>query len=352
MTDDTAAETTARRSITLRLYDALGVHPALGGVYLAIAWLVLFVGAEWISGRLLGPAETDEGYFIELLIAGFLGVLLLYITAAYATLDRRTKLTIAQLKLVPHMPRDKLADLELAAGVYPRASFWTFCAVGVLLSMAAPYLEVPRSMIEYAPYDISRWSPETLFHRTITPFIGLWLSRLVYAIIVESMRLRRFALSIERIDLVNFGNLMPFAAQGLTNAAIAAGFASFFALFLIDVRYSFLVIVIVIYMAIGAGLGLLLPLTGVRARIRKQKEEEIAWCRYHLNEARSQLKGGSGPTSGKVADLISYLRYVESVPDWPLSGGAILRFGFYLLIPVLSWSGGALVERAINAVLD
>ena len=43
---------------------------------------------------------------------------------------------------------------------------------------------------------------------------------------------------------------------------------------------------------------------------------------------------------------------IAAVREWPLDAGSVGRFAFYLLIPLGSWSGGALVERALSAFLD
>ena len=96
MTGGTAIAKSARRPTTLRLYDALGVHPALGGVYLAIAWTVLLVGGEWASGRLAPEAiDAPDGIeLFELAVALFLGLFLVFVTAAYAAYSRRTALTV------------------------------------------------------------------------------------------------------------------------------------------------------------------------------------------------------------------------------------------------------------------
>ena len=37
--------------------------------------------------------------------------------------------------------------------------------------------------------------------------------------------------------------------------------------------------------------------------------------------------------------------------EWPFDASTLARFGLYLLIPLGSWAGGALVERLINAIL-
>ncbi len=43
---------------------------------------------------------------------------------------------------------------------------------------------------------------------------------------------------------------------------------------------------------------------------------------------------------------------IEGVREWPFDTGTFARFGLYLLIPLASWSGGALVERLIDGLLD
>ena len=37
---------------------------------------------------------------------------------------------------------------------------------------------------------------------------------------------------------------------------------------------------------------------------------------------------------------------------WPFAAATLRRFGIVLLLPLISWLGGALVERVVDAVLD
>ena len=62
------------------------------------------------------------------------------------------------------------------------------------------------------------------------------------------------------------------------------------------------------------------------------------------------LEGGSQPS--RIDELLSWEARVEAVREWPIDARALRRFGLYLLIPLLSWSGGALMERGIDALLD
>ena len=43
---------------------------------------------------------------------------------------------------------------------------------------------------------------------------------------------------------------------------------------------------------------------------------------------------------------------VEALREWPFDNSTIGRFALYLLIPVGSWIGGALVERVIDVLLS
>ena len=99
--------------------------------------------------------------------------------------------------------------------------------------------------------------------------------------------------------------------------------------------------------------GLVLPLLGARRRIRRAKTEKLTDLRQSLREAEEDLAAGRGaPQPGRVADLVALEQRIDSVREWPFDSSTVLRFALYLLIPLGSWAGGALVERAIDSLLD
>jgi hypothetical protein len=53
-----------------------------------------------------------------------------------------------------------------------------------------------------------------------------------------------------------------------------------------------------------------------------------------------------------LTDLVTYKTQVESTREWSFDSSTLLRFGLYLLIPVGSMVGGALVERIVDLALD
>jgi len=57
-------------------------------------------------------------------------------------------------------------------------------------------------------------------------------------------------------------------------------------------------------------------------------------------------------TPGRLTDLLAYKTQIESTPEWSFDSSTLFRFGLYLLIPVGSMIGGALVERVVDMVLD
>ena len=43
---------------------------------------------------------------------------------------------------------------------------------------------------------------------------------------------------------------------------------------------------------------------------------------------------------------------IESVREWPFDTPTLVRFALFLLIPLGSWLGGAVVERVVDLVLE
>ena len=102
----------------------------------------------------------------------------------------------------------------------------------------------------------------------------------------------------------------------------------------------------------SASLGL--PVRGVHRCLREQKKAELDRVRAAIRGDRSSLVDSriAGQADAiSLADLIAYEARIESVREWPFDTSTPSRFGLFLLIPLVSWIGGALVERVVNAAL-
>ncbi len=97
---------------------------------------------------------------------------------------------------------------------------------------------------------------------------------------------------------------------------------------------------------------LLRPARRVRRLIRAVKREELGQLKPRVRQARDDALTEDVSTQGRLTDLLAYKTQVESTPEWSFDSSTLLRFGLYLLIPVASMVGGALVERVVDMVLD
>jgi hypothetical protein len=52
------------------------------------------------------------------------------------------------------------------------------------------------------------------------------------------------------------------------------------------------------------------------------------------------------------AEITAYQNVIENIRNWPFDSSTLLKFTLYLLIPLGSWLGGALVERGLDFILS
>jgi len=156
------------------------------------------------------------------------------------------------------------------------------------------------------------------------------------------------------IDLLNLEDLYAYGRSGLRGALVwYIILAIAYPLILPGLGSALWVVLSVLPIHLWFGLMFLLtPAREVRSLIRDVKREELARLEPLLRQARDDALTGDASTQGRLTDLLAYKTQVESTPEWPFDSSTLLRFGLYLLIPVASMVGGALVERVVDMVLD
>ncbi len=99
---------------------------------------------------------------------------------------------------------------------------------------------------------------------------------------------------------------------------------------------------------------LLLPLRGVHRLLLETRERELAAVEAAIRGEPGALERTRiGDRDGLgLADLLAYKQYVQGIPTWPFDSATLRRLLLYLLIPLGSWLGGAMVERMVSAFLD
>jgi hypothetical protein len=197
------------------------------------------------------------------------------------------------------------------------------------------------------PWSWQQTNFDARWMRVLGPFTNWWMGCILFVLVVESRRLSELSDSIHSLDLLDLGPYQPLIRQGLTNALLVIGIVSVLSLFLMEPGFLLLMIQVFSVFAVFAWVGLMLPLRGIRRKINSAKEEEQKWCRQALKSARNQLKSGSAEQQS-IAELVAYRNMIENIRNWPFDSPSLSRFALYLLIPVGSMVGGALVERGLD----
>lgn len=329
---------TSPRSWTRRCFEATGLPVAVAGLALLSAISVLFGLQELLAGR-AGLIADDPSVLADVRITITHVAVVVYLLAAFVYYERERERAVADLRgLLATEP----ATEPSAERVWLRWAGLVGLGVAVLTSLFAS----PGTV----SYDPETWTLETAWHRVLGLLIGVGIGRLLMLIVLGSTQLSELAREVHRIDLLDPEPLAPFTRLGLTGALLSIGIVAVFALFLVEVEYLPLVVGLLALSILVGGVALLLPLRGVRDRIRAAKHEELHWCRARLRSARAELAAGR---SGEgLEGLIAWEARIQAVPEWPIDASTVRRFGLYLLIPLGSWAGAALVERVIDRLLD
>ena len=336
-------------SLTLRFLDELTVSPMLLSLGLAmLASSVLLFGELW-SGRLERLAASPEGLRNVRIAVGLIALVLYGPTATHYVL-RGARRTADGLRPLVRLEDADVRALVSAAGTQSGGGFRLAGWLGVFVSLLVPiFADLPRGEF---PYTLGL-PPEVVWHRIATLLVGWWSGRLVYAIGVESSRLSHLAEGLRPINLFDLKSLVLFARQGLTHALILLGYVSIFVVMsLFEVGLGLAVGFIALLTLPAAALGMLMPVRGAHSVIRAEKQRRLAWCQERLHALQTDpVAGEEAPSTRDLADVLTLRSHLEAVREWPFDTSVLVRLAFYLVIPLGSWAGAALVERVVDAFL-
>jgi hypothetical protein len=333
------------RAWTRRAFDATGLSPLWVGIALALAGGLALSTQELLLGRfaLVAADRLGDDLLDQIRVALTHIVITAYLVTACVVAERSAEASLSRL--------EPLLDLESARPRLQRSAserrvLLLAGPIGLAINLVFLTVGLSPGEVTLNPAD---WTPETAWHRVLSFFMGFWGLRLVAVLVIESGRLSDLAAFIRDLDLLDMSPLDAFTRQGLTHALLWIGSTAAFALFLVDLDYLPMFAVILIGTVPVAAVVLLWPLRGVHRRIIDAKHAELRWCRARLRTAREAFDAGDD--RGRIDELVAWEARIAAVREWPLDASAYQRFGLYLLIPLGSWSGGALAERLIDALL-
>ncbi len=328
--------------MTLRLYEALPGNPVwIGGGFLTGLLLLYFVGSLFWERATETSSDDLRVTITQLLLTA-------YVASAYAFLLMTARKATDDLAPVArHAP-----EWQTIVDRVGTHRGWVLLFVGAVSSLVigvgATNMTTPE---EVRTWHLQSWSYDTYWQRSTTLIMCWWMGCLGYVIVVESIRLSRLSDTITSVDLLDLLPYRPLLRQGLTNALLVFGLVSLVSLFVVESRYGPMLVGAWTGGVIFAWISLMFPLRGIRRKIKLAKQQELDWCKSTLKTARDELKSGVGEQYS-ITEIATYRTMIENVRNWPFDNSTLARFALFLLIPLGSWLGGAVVERGLDLFLS
>jgi hypothetical protein len=348
------AEAATARALpwTQRLAQAIDVSPIWLGLAIAAALSAAFLVVELALDRFAALAtSTDADPYRDFRLAFVNFLLLAWGPTAYLYAARGARDTRRALRPLFAGSDTEWAAVEAEAGTYPRAALRIAGLVGAVAALVSPFFT--ESAATTPPYDPALWNPEVVWHRWGAPAIGWFAGRFSYAVLEEGRRLSALAARLGPIELFDPTSLAPFTRQGLRHALLAAGYPTILSTFLLEWGLGAIFVTMSLWTVAVAAVSVLLAVRGAHVRIHEAKERALAACRAALREARASAADLSrdGARLARVADLLALQARLDAVREWPFDTSTLVRVTLYVLLPLGSWLGGALVERLLGRVL-
>lgn len=337
----------------VRLAGLLPLPPFAHGALLALSLCVGTVALQAAVGSLWSPtADPAEDLFARLdsgVRAGVvLSLLVGYTVAAARWVPLAITRDLSDAGLRPPIPAtDPEAPLRFPPTVLRRSRWIGMLGAGLgalveILALGA----TTRSAEGAIPWnDPSVWSTSVL-----TLLLGFLMARAAFSSVFSTES--RGGSDPESVDLLDLRPQRARARVGMRLALVWIAGSSIASLFFLDPDLAApLAPLVGGGLAVG-GLALHLQTRGTQPAIRRAKRAEIARMEPELRAAREAAVRGDPESRGRLADLLVWRSYVESIREWPFDGTLLVRFGLYVLIPLGSWLGGALVERGLSLLID
>jgi len=333
-----------------RLFDAIPVSP--GGVAsgIALALFASFLAFDLREGRLdeLIAGVTPWWQHVEVRSALAVAALFAGVAATYRYEEIGSREDLR--RLAPHLRGDAECQAALVQATHV-AEHHDVRLAGLLgsalFALVVPALyRDPARFLRAETYLL----PSVVFDLAVALLLGGTILRTLYGGVAQDRGFARLAHSIAEIDLLDLGPVHVFSRRGLRRALRWLVLASVAGLVVFDAGWDGPPALVFVGIVAFALFSFWLPIRGAHVRVREEKQRALAALRARIRSERARVDEGAG-AGGRLADLLAYEARVQGVSEWPIDGFTLLRLAFYLLLPVGSWLGGALVERFVSKLL-
>lgn len=335
-----------------RLIGLIPLPPVLSGVAVSLALILAATACFAISGEpIFGEPGGGRALSPDFMLTAVLSVLVGYSMAS----GRFLTLTIARDLIDAGRMRAEILAPENDTALHgmPRSSIrrsrWAG-AIGILVGCAMVVAwDGPESAgggLVPSVADVFRWK--------LTPLLIFLMARagLMTAIGASARATDDFRIAPGEIDLLDMRRHLVEGRVGLRLSLVWIVGSTIASLLFVEAGRMDSVVPLILFASGIALMALVLPVRRLHIRIRDAKRRETKAVRARLAVARDAVMRGEPESNGRLADLLAYADHLDDVREWPFDNRTLSRFVLYLLIPVGSWLGGALVERLVGRILD
>ncbi|MBW2390222.1 MAG: hypothetical protein JRG89_17605 [Deltaproteobacteria bacterium] len=281
-----------------------------------------------------------------------MALLIAFVWPASRWVRRETLRSLQDLERMSTLPAEVLAELV------KRASLPSIAARVVSISAATLLGVVIIALTSNEPgtyLDVARWDAHHIWAIGNNVVLFTIMFQGAFGLTTAWKALDHVSRSLSRVDLLDRDGVAQIGRFGLPSAflwLVGSSIASFLAWGMQNVWP--LIGILSMTLAL-ATFSLLRPAQIVHRRLAAAKRTELERVRERIataKEAVLSLEEDSAHQASLLAGLLAYELRIESVRDWPFDTPTLVRFGALALLAVGSWLGGAVVERALGAILE
>ncbi len=344
---------TAASSWNDRIFGSIPLPPMLIAAGLALTILSLFIATTFAAGDLSRFMEQDTRWWQDrdVRLAVLLALMAAYLPAARRSEELGARRNLEELRASSRWaPGQFEAASENFLSVEPRARRVPGALALLVIPVTALLVDRDPSLYFQSYY----WDVAHFWTYGLAGMVCWNLGVLVHAVSMHRRVFSRMARILPGVDLLNLGVFKPFTRQALLSALPGVVILSLFSLNLADRGFLWAIGILGSVAFFWTTVSLYLLMRGVRDRIREEKRLEFARVNSAIRGDLTALRDSPiGTRAGELTlgDMLAYRAFVESVPEWPFDAPMRVRFLLYLVIPLGSWLGGALVERLLDGLL-
>jgi hypothetical protein len=334
----------------MRLVDRVPFHAALSGLLFAMALIVAYLLVQWLTGE----AAIDMGDLaLGVLPENTLGFVVAAAASGYAlgagyAINAQNASTLQKLR--PLLAKSAVepgtsSDVTLSAS---RGYGCIGLVCGVVFAYAAD--EAAAQLLK-----LEAFSSDGLLSLLMLP-LAFWLFlRVAYFTISGMQSVARVVEKDLSVDLLDLSRLSPLGQMALRASLLWIGAAVVASLSVLLTQETIAEFLVILFLLLVATVTFVIPVRGVHRKLRDAKREELLRVSAEIRRDREEIRvlaAGTRDAAIRLPALLAYEARIRSVQEWPFDTPTLLRFALYLTIPVVSWLGGAFVERLIESLLD